>query len=127
MKWEHLHQQVGGVSNVLKVISLAQSIPAHSADCERGFSLMKQIKSDWRSRLTSQRLTSLMMIKLRSPSIKDFNPDTAINVWHTESSRARRPFQMPYGPRTKDSDCVVSDCNSVASDNESEKSSEDEL
>ena len=38
-------------SNVLQLVDLLLSLPASSADCARGFSLTKVIKSDWRSRL----------------------------------------------------------------------------
>ena len=41
--------------NVLQLIDLVLSLPASSADCERGFSLAKVIKSDWRSRLKGHR------------------------------------------------------------------------
>ena len=39
--------------NILSLIDLILSIPAHSADAERGFSEMKLVKSDWRSNLRS--------------------------------------------------------------------------
>ena len=50
--------------NVLQLVDLLLSLPDSSADCERGFSLSKVIKSDWRSRLRDTAVTNLMAIQL---------------------------------------------------------------
>ena len=50
--------------NVLHFVDLLLSLPASSADCERGFSLTKFIKSDWRSKLLDKKVTNLMTVKL---------------------------------------------------------------
>ncbi|XP_070404011.1 uncharacterized protein [Nothobranchius furzeri] len=53
--------------DVLYLFDALLTIPASTADCERGFSVMKQVKSDWRSRPKSPNdlrpvaLTSLVM------------------------------------------------------------------
>ena len=39
--------------DLLAVIYLVLSLPASTADCDRGFSTMKMVKSDWRSSLLS--------------------------------------------------------------------------
>ncbi|KAG7177180.1 Zinc finger protein 862-like 1, partial [Homarus americanus] len=46
-----------------------------SADAERGFSQVKLIKTDWRSRLTDDHLTDLMVVQSQSESVGNFNPD----------------------------------------------------
>lgn len=43
-----LHHQC---PDVLTLMDLILSIPASTSDCERGFNVMKLVKSDWRSRL----------------------------------------------------------------------------
>ena len=60
--------------NVLQLVDLLLSLPASSADCERGFSLTKVIKSDWRSRLRNTMVTDLMTIQLHSPEIATLIP-----------------------------------------------------
>ena len=67
--------------NVLQLIALLLSLPASSADCERGFSLTKVIKSDFRSRLRDTTVTNLVKIQLHSPDIEDFDPMPAIHRW----------------------------------------------
>lgn len=88
--------------NILSLIDLILSLPASSAICEQGFSVMKHVKTDWRSRLTSPALTDQLRIILESPTIKDFEPDEAINLWYNAGLRGRRVDQEPYGPRIKD-------------------------
>lgn len=65
------------------------SLPASSAEAERAFSLMKIIKTDWRSRLTDDSVSDLMTIKFDSPDVKDFGPQPAIDVWLLKK-------RMPY-------------------------------
>eukprot|EP00731_Ephydatia_muelleri_P022417 Em0014g1008a len=67
--------------NVLQLVDLLLSLPASSADCERGFSLTKVIKSDWRSRLRDTMVTDLMTVQLHSPEIGDFDPASSILRW----------------------------------------------
>ncbi|XP_070580174.1 uncharacterized protein [Ptychodera flava] len=78
--------------NILDLIDLVLSLPASSAECERGFSVMKLTKTDYRNRLSSKTMTEIMRIKLHSPSIEDFDPAPAIHIWNKISSiRSRRP------------------------------------
>ncbi|KAG7174509.1 Zinc finger protein 862-like 9 [Homarus americanus] len=49
-----------------------------SADAERGFSQVKLIKTDWRSRLTDDHLTDHMVAQLHTESVGNLNPDKAI-------------------------------------------------
>ncbi|XP_076441074.1 uncharacterized protein LOC143280324 [Babylonia areolata] len=79
------------MTNILKVMDFLLSLPSHSADCERGFSLMKRVKTDWRSRLRSDTLTDLMVVKLQSPDVSDFDPLPSINHWSKCGPRKRRP------------------------------------
>ena len=67
--------------SVVALIDMVLSLPASSAEAERGFSLMKIIKTDWRSRLTDDSVSDLMTIKFDSPDVKDFDPQPAIDVW----------------------------------------------
>ena len=96
-------------SNILALIDLTLTLPAHSADCERGFSHLKQIKSDWRSRLTCESLTDLMRIQLYSPAIDQFDPTDAINLWIRSGLRSRRPLSKKHSKARQDSEADVND------------------
>ncbi|KAL5496790.1 hypothetical protein EMCRGX_G013148 [Ephydatia muelleri] len=73
--------------NVLQLVDLLLSLPASSADCERGFSLTKVIKSVWRSRLRDTMVTDLMTIQQHSPEIADFDPTPSILRWKGSCKR----------------------------------------
>ena len=83
-------------ASINKLIDLVLTLPASTADCERGFNHMKMIKSDWRSKLRADRLTDLMRILLDSPPISEFDPRPAVELWHAASVRARRPEAMDF-------------------------------
>lgn len=59
---------------IMNLLDLIQVIPVATADCERGFNVMKSVKSDWRSRLNSDTLSDLLLVQLISPDITDYNP-----------------------------------------------------
>lgn len=42
---------------ILQLVKLILVIPIHTAECERGLSLMGNIKNDWRARLQSETVT----------------------------------------------------------------------
>ncbi|XP_070573865.1 uncharacterized protein [Ptychodera flava] len=91
-------------SNVLDLIDLVLSLPAGSAECERGFSIMKLTKTDYRNRLSSATLTDIMRIKLQSPNISEFDPIPAIHLWNSSTQRHRRPtFQASRNSLLTDS------------------------
>ena len=96
LNWEDINNEFGETAGVfLLLVDLLLSIPAHSVECERGFSLQKVVKTDWRNRLTDDAVTDLMRISLDSADIKQFNPDAAIHLWQqaTACGRRRRPTQ----------------------------------
>jgi len=78
----------------LDLVDLVLCMPASTADCERGFNVMKMVKSDWRSSLKDETLSDLLFVYLSSPSIKDFDPSPAVELWHASSIRSRRPELM---------------------------------
>ena len=71
----------GDCSNLLCLVDLILTIPASSADAERGFNRLKIAKSDWRSKLSDTNLSDQMTIMLEGPSIVMFDPAPAINLW----------------------------------------------
>ena len=93
------------------------TLPASSADAERGFSQLKLTKSSIRSVLKAYRLTDLLTIQLRSPDVAAFEPKEAIELW--SAGGARKPDTYPLGPRLdceSGTDSSDTDCDSSASD-----------
>ena len=103
--------------NFLSLVDLLLTIPAHSVECERGFSLMKHIKTSTRSSLGKDTVTSLIRISLQSPDEESFNPLPAIQFWNSEASRKRRPFQPPY-KKQETEDMIVVECESDSESDE---------
>ena len=77
-------------------VDLLLTIPAHSSECEIGFSLMKLMKTDWRNSLTDEAVTDLIRIALHFADIKEFNPDKAVHQWKKASIRGRLPNQRVW-------------------------------
>ncbi len=87
---------------VCVIVDLILSLPAASAENERGFSRMKRTKTESRTRLSAQSLTDLMMIDMSSPEIEEFDPEPAIIGWLEAGKRRRRPNIMDKtGPAFK--------------------------
>ena len=68
-------------SKILQLIDMILTIPATSTACERGFSQMKLIKSDTRTKLSEQAMSNNLVIKLHSAPIADFDPLPATEYW----------------------------------------------
>lgn len=129
LTWEAVNQSYQDqYPNVLAVFDLILTLPAHSADCERGFSHMKQAKSDWRSRLTDTHLSDILAINLESHSvgIEAFDPKPAIDLWLAAGPRSRRPDTAPRGPQEVNQAECSSSC-SVSEAEESEECEESDL
>ncbi|XP_045921378.1 zinc finger protein 862-like [Micropterus dolomieu] len=97
ISWFHvnrIHQH--SCPDLLALVDLVLSFPASTAECERGFSTMKQVKTDWRSNLKSDTLSDLLIVQLSSPEIKEYDPSKAVMLWHQNSVRSRRPEFMDH-------------------------------
>lgn len=78
--------------NFLGLVDLLLCLPASSVDAERTFNQYKIVKSDWRSILAFRNVTDLLLVQLEAPSIEDFDPMPAIQLWNKDSSRGRQCF-----------------------------------
>ena len=78
-------------ANMLILAELLFSLPASNGKVERTFSQLKVIKSDKRTSLNNDTLDDLLTIVTSNCSMKDFNPDKAIDLWW--QSKTRRPNQ----------------------------------
>ena len=77
--------------NVLGLVDLLCTLPASYADAERGFSHMKMVKSDWRSRLSDRHLSDMMTIQMETAEVDQFDPSPAVKLWTNAGPRNRRP------------------------------------
>ena len=64
-------------------------MPVSTAVCERGFSTMKQIKSDWRASLSTESLQRLMFLSMEGPSVLE--AEEVVDQWWSGGKRAKRP------------------------------------
>ena len=86
--WKEINRRYDHqLPNLLPLVDLILSLPSTSADCERGFSAMKHIKTEHRASLLPSALDDLLMVYLNSPPIEDFNPQPAINEWMKTKAR----------------------------------------
>uniref|UniRef100_A0A8C6NEU6 Uncharacterized protein n=1 Tax=Melopsittacus undulatus TaxID=13146 RepID=A0A8C6NEU6_MELUD len=76
--------------NILMLVDLILTLPASSAETERGFSQMKLSMMHLHSKLRSENVTDLMIIQMNSPDIKKFDPQKAIHLWNATWQRNRR-------------------------------------
>ncbi|KAL5007366.1 hypothetical protein ScPMuIL_003785 [Solemya velum] len=72
------------------VIEALACIPPTSVSCETTFSQMKLIKTARRTRLGSLTLNNLLMVKLQSPGIAEFDPKPAVDQWLGMAIQRRR-------------------------------------
>ena len=75
--------------NILMLVKILLILPLSTACCERGFSLMEKIKSDWRSCLSVDILDCLMWVATEGPSVSDFDPHPALKSWWNSGPRTR--------------------------------------
>ena len=106
MTWEDINKtnqlMENRFNNILQVIDLLMSLPSGSSECERGFSVMKSTKTQYRNSLKSSTLTLLMTVKLHTPDISEYDPVPAIQQWMT--NRHRKPNFMA---KKKQKQCIV--------------------
>ena len=94
-------------SNVLILANLLFSLPVSNGKLERTFSQVNLIKSTKRSSLSTDALSDLLVVNADKSSLKEFSPDSAIDLWW--NAKTRRPTQGPRASYKKsapqDQDC----------------------
>ncbi|KAL5019991.1 hypothetical protein ScPMuIL_002883 [Solemya velum] len=100
--WQRISQEDAGRNdyrNILTVIHITSLFPLFNASCERSFSTMKRIKSDWRCRLTTETLDRLIGISISGPKLNQFDPKPAVRRWWLDGEKKKRPATVPYGSK----------------------------
>ena len=73
--------------NLHKLAVIALVIPMSSADCERGFSALKRIKTRLRNRLSNRILNHLLTISIEGPKLEEFDFEKAADIWGAQKNR----------------------------------------
>ena len=108
---------------ILKLIDLILCLPASSSEAERGFSLMKVTKTDWRSNLSDSSLSDLMCVNLHTPGVgQSFDPMPGIDQWLSNKRRKpvilRKKRKKHFDNEADSSDDPESECELVISDDD---------
>ncbi|KAG1653478.1 hypothetical protein GQR58_025551 [Nymphon striatum] len=83
-------------SNILSLVDLILSLPVQSAECERVFSNMKLVKSDWRSVLKSKNLSDQLMVILATNDTDQYDPLPAIRLLCEKYDLALKKPEFDY-------------------------------
>ena len=76
--------------NICCQVDLKETVPASSADAERGFSRLKLLKTVQRTRLRDGSVTDQLTVELNTAYIETFNPMPAIDLWVNAGIQALR-------------------------------------
>ena len=102
------------------------TVPASNAQCERGFSQLKIVKSDWHSSLTVTAVTDILHIVLQTSNVGDYDPEDAILMWLKGGKRSKKAIHG-HGRHPKLSTSAHdNDTSSSSSSSESEDESNPE-
>ena len=87
-----VHPDELDLSQVLMVVEICLAMAVSSSCCEKGFSCMGRLKSEYRNSLDVETVDMLMNICLNGPSPEDFTAERAVLHWNQTSQRMRRPY-----------------------------------
>ena len=80
----------------MSVIDVILILSPSSSEPERGFSQLKLIKTNLRTKLNSRSLNETMAIRLLSSEVKDFNPQPAIDMYGLKAIRPTFKDKAPH-------------------------------
>ncbi|KAJ8412699.1 hypothetical protein AAFF_G00116500 [Aldrovandia affinis] len=93
--WQRLIQGAigrdGQFQHMQVIAEISLVLPMSSSCCERGFSSMERIKSDWRSCLSNEMLNCLLQISVHGPPAQHYDSVKAVTKWWSSDCRAQRP------------------------------------
>ena len=73
--------------NFSKLAHICQTLPIHTADCERAFSTMRRVKGRLRSEMTNSTLNHCMRISIEGPTLEEFNFNESVDSWGNLKNR----------------------------------------
>jgi hypothetical protein len=108
ISWEDVISQMSAdhFINLIGLVDFLGTFCLSSAEAERGFSQLKVVKTDKRSRLQQSPLEDQLLAKLEGPSLDKFDPVPVIEAWCVSGARVKRPSFMEgqtskFGPKPK--------------------------
>lgn len=81
--------------NIFLITELLFSLPFSTAKVERFFSILKIIKNERRASLNCSTLNDLLEVNVEGPTLKNFIPDSAVDIWWSSCQSGRRVNQKP--------------------------------
>ena len=66
---------------MLKLLTIALTVPVSSVDCERGFSKQNLIKTKIRAKLKTESVSTLMKMSVDTPEMEKFDFHRAFLIW----------------------------------------------
>ena len=67
--------------NINKVAEIFIVLPMSTSVCERGFSALKRVKTDWRNKLQLLMMNCLLYSVIEGPEFDKFDPEPSFNAW----------------------------------------------
>ncbi len=95
--WFQLHSSPDAEKwpNVLLISELLFSLPFSTAKVERLFSTLKIIKNERRTNLSCSTFNDLLEVNTEGPTLSNFSPDSAVDMWWSDTASGRRVNQKP--------------------------------
>ena len=93
------------LQNILHLVDILLVLPISSAQCERGFSAQKRLKSSLRSCLHVSTTEDLIRITTEGPSLELFDPTKCAENCLSAGKRSRRPNYKSW-PSDSESDMI---------------------
>lgn len=81
-----------------EVYNLCKTFPISTAECERGFSVMNNICTKLRARLTMVNIANLMFININGPPLDNWNPEYYVKTWLVHHRTAEDSRTKPIQP-----------------------------
>ncbi|XP_060601967.1 uncharacterized protein LOC132755178 [Ruditapes philippinarum] len=75
-----------------RIAAVGLLLPTTTADCERGFSCLKRVKTENRNCLSVKVLNYLLAVSLQGPPLESFNFEKAVKAWKDKKPRRQAHF-----------------------------------
>ena len=84
------------IEKIMAVFDLVMVLAIDTSDCERGYALMRRLKTADSNQMSNGLLNDMMFARLHGPKkIADFNLDRAITLWLRRCKKQRQLGARP--------------------------------
>ena len=81
------HKLDDAIPHLKKILHTLIVLPMSSVDCERGFSVLKLIKTRLRNLMGAANLNHAMMVAIEGPPVREFNFKKAVTTFKRGANR----------------------------------------